>query len=100
MQEIIAANFEKNTVLECDGYKSYLNLKDVEVYAKKYATYDLHWLQTALRNLKNLICRTYQGRCTELQLYLNEFCFRFNCRIFEDSFFQDRLGRLLYLVVC
>ena len=87
-------------MVECDGYKSYLNLKDVKVRAKKYVTGDLHWLHTALSNLKNLLRGTYHGRCTELQSYLDEFCFRFNCRIFEDSFFQDRLGRLLYLVVC
>lgn len=35
LQEIIDANFEKNTVVECDSYKSYLNLKDVEVRSKK-----------------------------------------------------------------
>ena len=35
LQEIIDANFKKNTVVECDSYKSYLNLKDVEVRAKK-----------------------------------------------------------------
>ena len=67
VQEIIAANFEKNTVVECDSYKSYLNLNNVEVRAKKYTTGDLHWLHTALSNLKNLIRGTYHGRCTELQ---------------------------------
>ena len=73
-------------VVECKGYKSFLNLKDVEVRAKKYATGDLHWLHTALGNLKNLIRGTYHGRCTELQsyldeFYLDEFCFRFNRRM-------------------
>lgn len=92
LQEIIAANFEKNTVVECDGYKSYLNLKDVEIRAKKYVTGDLHWLHTALSNLKNLIRGTYHGRCTELQPYLDEFCFRFNRRMFAGQLFS-RLTR-------
>ena len=81
LQEIIAAYFVTNMVVECKGYKSFLNLKDVEVRAKKYATGDLHWLHTALGNLKNLIRGTYHGRCTELQSYLDEFCFRFNRRM-------------------
>ena len=92
LQEIIAEHFEKKTVVECDGYKSYLNLKDVEVRAKKYATGDLHWLHIALSNLKNLIRGTYHGRCTELQPYLDEFCFRFNRRMCAGQLFS-RLTR-------
>lgn len=78
LQEIIAELFEQKTVVECDGYKSYLNLKDVEVRAKKYAIGDLHWLHVAL---SNLIRGTYRGRCTELQPDLDEFCFQFNRRM-------------------
>ena len=81
LQEIIAANFEKNTVAECDGYKSYLNLKNVEVRVKKYAIGDLHWLHTALSNLENLIRGTYHDRCTDLQPYFDESCFYFNRRM-------------------
>ena len=92
LQEIVAANFEKNTVVECDGYKSYLNLQDVQVRAKKYTTGDLHWLHVALSNLKNLIRGTYHGRCTELQPYLDEFCFRFNRRMCAGQLFA-RLTR-------
>ena len=82
---IIADCFEKNTAVECGGYKSYLNLKDVEVRIKKYATGDLLWLHTALSNLKNLLQGTYHGKYTKLQPYLNVFCFRFNRRMFTDQ---------------
>lgn len=78
--------------MECDGYKSYLNLKDVEVRAKKYAVRDLRWLHTALSNLKNLLCGTYHGRYTELQPYLDEFFFRFNRRMCAGQLFS-RLTR-------
>ena len=74
------------------SYKSYLNLKDVEVRAKKYTNGDLHWLHTALSNLKNLLRGTYHGRCAKLQPYLDEFCFRFNRRMCAGQIFS-RLTR-------
>ena len=57
-------------IMECDGYKSYLNLKDVEPLVKKYATGNLRWLYTVLSNLKNILRGTYHGRCTEIQPYI------------------------------
>lgn len=65
-QEILAAYFVKNTVVECTAYKSYLNLKAVEARTKKYATGDLHLLHIDPSNLNNLIRGTYHGRCSEL----------------------------------
>ena len=91
-QGIIAAYFEKNTVVERDGYKCYLNLKDVEVRGKKHATGDLHWFHTVLSDLKNLLRGTYHGRCTELQPYLDERYFRFNRRMRTGQLFS-RLTR-------
>ena len=95
LREIIATYFEKHAVVECDGYTSYLNLKDVEVRTKKYATGNLHWLHTTLSNLKNLLQEIYRGRCTELQLHLVEFCFRFNRRMCAGQLFL----RLTWAVV-
>ena len=92
LQTVIDECFEKKSVVECDGYKSYLNLKDVEVRAKKYATGDLHWLHKTLSNLKSMLLGTYHGRCTELQPYLDEFCFRFNRRMCAGQLFS-RLTR-------
>ena len=42
LQEIIDQYFAPNTKVECDGYRSYLNLEGVELSAKKYETDDLH----------------------------------------------------------
>ena len=92
LQQIITEHFEKKTVIDCDGYSSYPSLDGVEVRAKKYATGDLHWLHVALSNLKNFIRGTYHGRCTELQPYFDEFCFRFNRRMCPAQLFA-RLTR-------
>ena len=50
----------------------------MELDAKKYEPGDLRWLHKAISNLKAFLLGTYHGRCTQLQSYLDEFCFRFN----------------------
>ena len=65
------------TKVECDGYRSYLNLEGVELNTKKYETDDLHWVHKAISNLKAFLQGTYHGRCTKLQAYLDEYCFLF-----------------------
>lgn len=87
LQEIIDQYFEKKAKVECDGYKSYLGLQNVELVPKKYQTGDLHWLHKTISNLKACLKGTYHGRCTKLQAYLDEFCFRFNRRMTGDQIF-------------
>ncbi len=60
--------------------------------AKKYEPGNLHWLHKAISNLKAFLLGTYHGRCTQLQAYLDEFCFRFNRRKTGDQIFL-RLAR-------
>ena len=74
------------------GYRSYRNLSGVELDAKKYEPGDLRWLHKAISNLKAFLLGTYHGRCTQLQSYLDEFCFRFNRRKTGDQIFL-RLAR-------
>ncbi len=87
LQEIIDQNFAPQTKVECDGYRSYLNLEHVELCAKKYKTGDLHWLHKAISNLKAFLLGTYHGRCTHIQAYLDEYCFRFNRRMTGNQIF-------------
>ncbi len=54
---------------------------------KKYEAGDLHWLHKAISNLKAFLIGTYHGRCTKLQAYLDEYCFRFNRRMTGDQIF-------------
>ena len=87
LQEIIDQYFVPKTKVECDGYRSYLNLEGVELNTKKYETDDLHWVHKAISNLKAFLQGTYHGRCTKLQAYLDEYCFRFNRRMTGNQIF-------------
>ena len=85
--------YELSGIVEMDdGYRSYKNLSGVELDAKKYEPDDLNWLHKAISNLKALLLGTYHGRCTQLQAYLDEFCFRFNRRKTGNQIFM-RLTR-------
>ena len=63
------------------------SLEGVELNAKKYETDDLHWVHKAISNLKAFLQGTYHGRCTKLQAYLDEYCFRFNRRMTGNQIF-------------
>ena len=92
LQQVIGKTVATGAKIECDGYRSYKNLSGVELDAKKYEPGDLHWLHKAISNLKAFLLGTYHGRCTQLQSYLDEFCFRFNRRKAGDQIFS-RLAR-------
>lgn len=87
LQQIIDENFAPETKVECDGYSSYLSLEGVQVHAKKYEQGDLHWVHKTISNLKSFLLGTYHGRCTNLQSYLDEYCFRFNRRMTGNQIF-------------
>ena len=92
LQQVVDETVAPGSKIECDGYKSYRSLSGVALDAKKYETGDLHWLHKAISNLKALLLGTYHGRCTQLQAYLDEFCFRFNRRKTGNQIFM-RLTR-------
>ena len=87
LQEIADSYFAPKSKAECDGYRSYLKLDGVQLDPKKYEAGDLHWLHKAISNLKAFLIGTYHGRCTKLQAYLDEYCFRFNRRMTGDQIF-------------
>ena len=92
LQSFVDTHLKPGTTVECDGYQSYHGLKNVECTAKKFTTGDLKWLHTAISNFKAFLLGTYHGRCQDYQLYLNEFCFRFNRRGMRSELFS-RLTR-------
>ena len=87
LQQVVDETVAPDSKIECDGYRSYKNLSGVELDAKKYEPDDLHWLHKAISNLKAFLLGIYHGRCTQLQSYLDEFCFRFNRRKTGDQIF-------------
>ena len=92
LQQVVDETVAPGSKIECDGYRSYKNLSGVELDAKKYEPDDPLWLHKAISNLKAFLLGTYHGRCTQLQSYLDEFCFRFNRRKTGDQIFL-RLAR-------
>ena len=94
LQKFVDAHIQNGATIECDGFKSYMGLKNVAVDTKVYdcAAGDLKWLHKALSNLKAFLTGTYHGRCVNLQSYLDEYCFRFNRRHSTDQLFA-RLAR-------
>ena len=92
LQQVVDKAVATGAKIECDCYRSYRNLSGVTLDAKKYETGYLHWLHKAISNLKAFLLGTYHGRCTHLQAYLDEFCFRFNRRKTGDQIFM-RLAR-------
>ena len=87
LQQVVDETVAPGSKIECDGYRSYRSLSGVTLDAKKYEPGNLHWLHKAISNLKALLLGTYHGRCTQLQAYLDEFCFRFNRRKTGDQIF-------------
>ena len=87
LQQVIGETIAPDSKIECAGDKSYRNLSGVTLDAKKFVPGDLHWLHKAISNLKAFRLGTYHGSCTQLQSYLDEFCFRFNRRKTGDQIF-------------
>ena len=88
-------NIALGSVVQTDGYKSYRKpLK--EGYIHEAQDFDpnsehLKWLHRITGNAKAFINGTYHGTSTKhLQMYLSEFCYRFNRRLFGGAIF-DRL---------
>lgn len=94
LQEFIDQHLAQGTILQCDGFSSYKGLTGVACDAKVFdpSNGDLKWLHKAISNLKAFLLGTYHGRCTKLQPYLDEFCFRLNRRHVAHQLFP-RLAR-------
>jgi len=87
--------FAEGSVLRSDGYCSYIPA--LEGYTHEYRPYApgsglLHWLHIMISNAKAFILGTYHGLSkSNLQSYLDEFCFRF-CRRSFGGALLDRLA--------
>ena len=82
----------QGSVIHSDGYRSYIPaLKD---YIHEHKPYDpdvglLHWLHITVSNVKAFILGTYHGLPkTNLQSYLDEYCFRFSRRSFGGALWE------------
>lgn len=83
------------SVVQTDGFNAYRTpLSKGYLHQRKVFEPDgelLKWLHHMIGNAKTFINGTYHGTSTKhLQMYLSEFCYRFNRRFFNGAIF-DRL---------
>jgi len=97
VKQVANENIQPSSTIKSDGYTSYKALKDSdykyspEVVKNVDATDVLHWVHIVISNAKAFINGTYHGLgCKHLQKYLDEYCYRFNRRFWENQLF-DRL---------
>ncbi len=86
-------NIAQDSIIESDNYSSYQKPL-ADKYFHKYETFAadkkmLVWVHTLISNMKAFIGGTYHGiERTYMQLYLDEFGFRFNRRNFNENLFE------------
>lgn len=83
------------SIVQTDGFRAYRKpLSKAYVHEQEIFDPDsdlLKWLHHMIGNAKTFINGTYHGTSTKhLQMYLSEFCYRFNRRFFNGAIF-DRL---------
>ena len=95
LAEFAHSVIKSGSTISSDAYSSYKNLKnegfilEAKVYSPMDSEEHLKWLHTILSNAKAVIAGTFHGLGGKhLQRYLDEFCYRFNRRIFDKEMFN------------
>ena len=91
---------EKGTKIITDGFKSYKSQKIKKDYFVEYDMVSadseeskLKWLHTFISNAKAFVLGTFHGlKADDLQLYLDEFCYRFNRRYIPHLMFDKLIN--------
>jgi len=95
VRSFASKNIVENSQIQTDALNSYRKLS-VDKFGHQYQIFDpdtqwLHWIHTIIENAKALVEGTFHGLDKKhLQLYLDEYCFKFDRRYF-GSFIFDRL---------
>ena len=93
VRQFLAENIAKGSVVETDGFRSYIQpLREGYIQiAEDFDPNSAHllWIHMIIGNAKAFLNGTYHGTSTKhLQLYLSEFCYRFNRRILHGNIFD------------
>lgn len=95
VRSFVTENIKPGSTVQTDGFRSYRQPLAHD-YIHECQNFDpdaelLKWLHMIIGNAKAFINGTYHGTSTKhLQMYLSEFCYRFNRRAFNGGIF-DRL---------
>jgi transposase-like protein len=93
--KFVENNIELGSTVQSDAYRSYRKPL-ADKYVHDYKVFDsdsdiLHWLHIIIGNAKSFVSGTFHGLGGKhLQVYLDEFCYRFNRRAVQGELF-DRL---------
>ena len=93
VRQFLTENIAKGSVVETDGFRSYIQPLR-EGYTQVAEDFDpdsahLLWIHMIIGNAKAFLNGTYHGTSTKhLQLYLSEFCYRFNRRFLHGNIFD------------
>ena len=95
--DFVKSHFEENCLVQTDGLNIYNGLKDNvskhEIFPIVSGEAPLPWVHTIISNAKAFILGTYHGIGPKhLQVYLDEFCYRFNRRFWENQLFNRMLA--------
>lgn len=63
LQDVVDCHVASGATVECDGYRSYLSLKNVDVNSSNYTSGGLKWVHVAIGNFKAFLLGTYHGSC-------------------------------------
>jgi transposase-like protein len=100
IEKFAEAHIEKGSKIIADGFQSYKSQKIKKNY---FVDYDmlpadsedskLKWLHTFVSNAKAFVLGTFHGlKADDLQLYLDEFCYRFNRRYIPHLAFDKLIN--------
>ena len=95
VEDFACENIGYGSIVQTDGYNAYRTpLAKRYIHEREVFHPDgemLKWLHRTIGNAKVFLNGTYHGTSTKhLQMYLSEFCYRFNRRKFDGAIF-DRL---------
>jgi transposase-like protein len=100
IEKFAESYIEKGSVIITDGFKAYRSQKlqkdyfvDYDIVPADNADSKLRWLHILVSNAKAFILGTFHGlKAQDLQLYLDEFCYRFNRRYIPHLTFDKLIN--------
>lgn len=102
INDTVKTSVDQNTKIVSDKSTSYVDLEnDFEIESKVIPKKDiakvLPWVHTAISNAKRLFLDVHHRIDDDfLQNYLNEFCYKFNRRYFDDLFERLMIAAVSY----
>ena len=97
VRKFLAENIAKGSTVETDGFRSYIQplREGYTQIAEDFNPDSKHllWIHTVIGNAKAFLNGTYHGTSTKyLQMYLSEYCYRFNRRFLHGGIFDHLIS--------